>query len=445
MIDDGFTFQEFWAALTLSAGFNATLVVIGTSVLGIASGLIGTFAMLRKRAMMSDALAHATLPGLALAYIIAELSGVSGKSLPILLIGAASSGILGVLLVQLLSRRTRLSEDTSIGIVLSVFFGFGIVLLSIIQGQTIGNPAGLHHFIYGQTAAINTLDAYILAFGAALAIIVTTVLLKEFRLLCFDSQFAAAQGWPVTTLDLILMALVVIVTICGLQAVGLILIVAFLTIPPVAARFWSDKLVTNLWVAPLIGGLSGYVGASASAAAPRAPAGAVIVLTAGVFFLLGFLFAPRRGIIARFIQELALRGRILDEHLLRHAFEQLVTSEDRRISPAVLKNISSTDRPRTLRRLRRKGLVSIGPGNDVSLSESGYLEAVRLTRNHRLWEQYILTHGGLATSHVDFSADFIEHDLTPEIIAKIERELEPRSSQVPPSVHELSTSQGEKL
>jgi manganese/zinc/iron transport system permease protein len=443
-MDDSFTFAEFWSALTLSAGFNATLVVIGTTVLGIASGLIGTFAMLRKRAMMSDALAHATLPGLALAYIIAEMLGVSGKSLPILLFGAACSGAFGILLVQLLSRRTRLSEDTSIGIVLSVFFGFGIVLLSIIQGQAIGNPAGLHHFIYGQTAAINTMDAYILGFGAVLALIVTTTLLKEFRLLCFDSQFAAAQGWPVTRLDLVLMGLVVIVTICGLQAVGLILIVAFLTIPPVAARFWSDRLITNLWAAPVIGGLSGYFGAAASAAAPRAPAGAVIVLTAGLFFVIGFLFAPRRGVLARVLQERLLKRRILEEHLLRHAYEETRSPVDRLINPKIFSNMSRSDRGRTLRGLTRKALIAAGAGDDLLLTEAGYLEAVRLTKNHRLWEHYILTHGGLATSHVDFSADFVEHDLTPEIVAKIERELHPRAQPVPPSVHEIGPT-GEKV
>ncbi len=441
-MDESFTLADFFAALRFSAGHNAALVVLGTTVLGIASGLIGTFAMLRKRAMMSDALAHATLPGLAAAYIIAELLGIPGKSLPILLSGAAVSGVSGILIVQLLSRRTRLSEDTCIGLVLSVFFGIGVVLLSIIQGQTIGNPAGLHHFIYGQTAAINTLDAYILSGGALIAIAATILFLKEFRLLCFDAPFAAAQGWPVTTLDLILMTLVVIVTLCGLQAVGLILIVAFLTIPPVAARFWSDRLVTNLWIAPLVGGLSGYFGAAASAAAPRAPAGSVIVLTAGVMFAISFLFAPKRGLIARIMQERALRSRILEEHTLRHAFEQLEKRDDRFINyQRVVANLSKGDRVGVIRRLNSKGFIT-GSAPNLVLTEAGYAEALRLTRNHRLWEQYILVHGGLATSHVDFSADFVEHDLTPEIIAKIETELHPKNAVVPPSIHTLENSTG---
>ena len=210
---------EVWQVMTLQAGYNAAIVVVGAALLGAAAGLVGTFALLRKRALMGDALAHAALPGLAAAFLVGSALGIAGKSLPLLLTGATLSGICGVFAVQFIVRNTRLPEDAAIGAVLSVFFGVGIVGLSIIQGLSLGGEGGLNHFIYGQTAAMRTLDAQIALGLALLAAFCTALLLKEFRLVCFDAEFATVTGWPVSRIDLLMMALVVLVTVIGLQAV----------------------------------------------------------------------------------------------------------------------------------------------------------------------------------------------------------------------------------
>jgi manganese/zinc/iron transport system permease protein len=286
------------AVLSLQAGYNSAVVLVGTALLGIAAGVVGAFTFLRRRALISDALAHATLPGIAGAFILGAVLGLETRSLPLLLTGAALSGALGVLLVQWIARYTRLPEDAAIGAVLSVFFGLGVVLLSYIQTMPTGGQAGLGHFILGQTAAMSRAEAIAMGVLAFIAIAAVAVFFKEFRLVCFDAGFAQAQGWPVFRIDLAIAALTILVTVIGLQTVGLVLIIALLIVPPVAARFWTDRLSRMVVIAGAIGGLSGYFGATLSAVLPDIPAGAIIVVTAGVFFLFSLSFAPRRGLIA---------------------------------------------------------------------------------------------------------------------------------------------------
>jgi len=230
--DDPGALDRLVEALTLQAGFNSTVVIVGVSLLGLAAGVIGSFAVLRRRAMMSDTLSHATLPGIAAAFLAASAIGLDAKSLPILLVGAAVSGVVGVLLVQGIVRFSRLGEDAAMGVVLSVFFGLGMVLLTHIQNLGLANQGGLNTFILGQAAGMSRRDATSIGLVAAIVIAATTVLFKEFRLICFDRPFATLQGWPATLLDLAMMSLVTLVTVVGLYAVGLILIVALLVIPP---------------------------------------------------------------------------------------------------------------------------------------------------------------------------------------------------------------------
>jgi manganese/zinc/iron transport system permease protein len=263
--------------------YNTRVVVVGILLLGIAAGVIGSFMLLRKRALVGDAVSHATLPGLCAAFMIMASMGGDGKWLPGLLLGALVTGGLGILMVLWIRSQTKLKEDTALGIVLSVFFGMGVSLLGIIQKMRQGHAAGLESFIYGKTASMLAGDAMLIG-GAALVVITTAVLLfKEFRLLCFDEAFAKSQGWPVRALDIVMMLLVVTVTVIGLQAVGLILMIALLVIPPATARFWTEHLQTLVWLSAITGGISGLIGALASALVPNLPAGAVIVLVAAAF------------------------------------------------------------------------------------------------------------------------------------------------------------------
>ena len=223
-----------WKRVLLLQDYNTRVVMTGTGLLGMAAGLVGSFTLLRRRALMGDALSHATLPGVGLAFLLAPYLGLDGKSLPVLLTGAALSGILGVVAILYIRNLTRLKEDAALGIVLSVFFGAGIAILTIVQQVPSGHAAGLESFIYGKTASMIASDARLIAVAGLLSVIIIALMYKELTLLCFDEGFAGSRGYPVLILDLLLMALVVIVTIIGLQAVGLVLMIALLVIPAAA-------------------------------------------------------------------------------------------------------------------------------------------------------------------------------------------------------------------
>jgi manganese/zinc/iron transport system permease protein len=443
------TLLELLRVLGFQAGYNTSIVLLGVSLLGIAAGVVGTFAMLRKRALMSDTLSHASLPGIAMAFLAAVALGASGRSLWLLLAGAAVSGILGVLTVQFIVRNTRLPPDAAMGAVLSVFFGIGFVLLSYIQTLDTGDQGGVAKFIYGQTATMTALEATSIAVVALLAVVAAAALFKEFRLVCFDPEFADAQGWSVSLIDLLMMALVVAVTVIGLRAVGLILIIALVIIPPAAARFWTERLGTMTLIAALFGGLSGYLGAAASALLPRFPAGAVIVLVAGALFLLSLLLAPSRGVLAASLRQLRLRLEVASQHLLRAVHESVERGEvafDAPLDLEGLRSLRSWPRPWLLliaRLLAWRGLLRLTPEGAL-LTAGGRAHALRITRNHRLWEQFLVSYAELAPSHVDHSADLVEHVLSPEMVAELERELAAvgrlprRLGGVPASVHPLA-------
>jgi len=297
-------------ALLLQLGYNATLVTIGALLLGMAAGVGGTFLFLRKRALVSDAISHATLPGVGIAFIVMVLLGGEGRNLIGLLAGAALSAGLGLLIVHWLTTRTRLAEDAAIGAVLSVFFGFGIVLLTVIQSMNIGRQAGLEGFLLGSTAGMLRADAYIVAASAALTLALVLVLRRPLTLASFDPEYAAATGQNVERTDLAMMGLVLAVTVVGLKIVGLILIVALLIIPPVTARFWTDRTDTVVIVSGLIGGVAAYVGAAISAAVPDMPTGPIIVLVGFVLFVASLLFAPKRGVMASYLNHRRYQRRV---------------------------------------------------------------------------------------------------------------------------------------
>ena len=457
-MDSAFGSQSFSADIVQVLSlrdYNTRLVVLSTTVLGIAAGLIGTFLLLRKRSLMGDALSHATLPGIVLAFMLMVAMGGSGKFLPGLLAGAAVFGLIGFGCVLLIKGTTRLKDDAAMGIVLSVFFGLGIALLGMVQDMPQGNAAGLESFITGKTASMVYNDFVLIVSVACVVAVACVVLFKEFTLLCFDEGFAGAQGWPVVRLDILLLVLVTAVTVIGLQAVGLILIIALLIIPPAAARFWTYNLRRLLGVAAMIGAVSGWLGASLSALVPRLPAGAVIVIVSAIVFMFSMFFGTTRGVWVRMLAHHRLTRKVGRQHLLRGMYEWLEAGADRSttdrskdLTPKravafeeLLKIRSWT--PRRLRRLLsaagRSGLVQWDHGDRYKLTESGLLEAVRVARNHRLWEMYLITHADIAPSHVDRDADQIEHVLAPAMVAKLEKLLETKvpGLVVPPSPHSL--------
>ncbi|MEM8577435.1 MAG: metal ABC transporter permease [Pseudomonadota bacterium] len=352
-------------ALLLQLGYNAVLVTLGATVLGIAAGLGGTFLFLRGRALLSDAVSHATLPGIGLAFIVMALLGGDGRNLGGLLLGAGLSAALGLLCVSWLTTRTRLTEDAAIGTVLSVFFGIGVVLLTVIQSLGAGNPAGLEDVLLGATAGMLRSDALLLLIAAMLTLAMVLILRRPLTLAAFDPGFATATGRNVARLDLAMMALVLAVVVVGLKIVGLILVVALLIIPPVTARFWSERVDHVLALAGLAGGLSGYVGAALSAAIPGVPTGPIIVLVAFALFLVSLLAAPRRGVLSAAFRHRSHQRQVhLRQGLLALAQGQPIYER------------------LTLRLLRRAGLA----GADGVATEAGKAAAARALLDEARWQ-----------------------------------------------------------
>ena len=300
----------FISALFLQAGYNSALVAIGAGLLGLAGGGAGAFIFLRKRALVSDAISHATLPGVGIAFMLMVAFGGDGRWLPGLIIGSAISSGIGLLIVEWITRQTRLTEDAAIGAVLSVFFGLGIVLLTIIQTMSSGRQAGLENFLLGSTAGMLISEATTIAIAGALATAFVFMLRRPMTLVAFDPEYAATTGINVRHIDLAMMGLALIVTVIGLKIVGLILIVALLIIPPVTARFWTNQVGPMIGIAAVIGGLSGYIGAVLSAAVTSLPTGPIIVLVAFGFFVISALFSPLRGGLASALRHWRFQRRV---------------------------------------------------------------------------------------------------------------------------------------
>lgn len=412
---------------------NTRLVVLGVAFLGATAGLIGSFLLLRKQSLLGDALSHATLPGIGIAFAVMTTLGFSGKSLPGLLLGATVTGLLGVLLVLAIRRTTRLKDDAAMGIVLSVFFGLGVAILKMVQKIPGVSAAGLDSFIEGSTASMVWSDLILIFVVLTVTTIVTILILKELTLLCFDSNFAASQGWPVLVLDIILMALVTAVTVVGLQAVGLILIIALLITPATAARFWTNRLGAMLILSAVIGAVSGWLGASISALYSNLPAGAIIVITAAAIFLISMIFGTARGVLPRYLRHLQLQKKVGRQHLLRATYEILENSQDTtplKNLPIAMEHLrkhrywAKGELSKLIRQARSEDHIERQPSGELRLSESGFGEASRITRNHRLWELYLIRHADIAPSHVDRDADMVEHLLGAEIVHQLEAELD---------------------
>lgn len=444
------TDSYLWQTLTLQ-NYNTRVVLLSTMFLGIAAGLVGSFLLLRKRSLMSDTLSHACLPGIAAMFMALALLGRDGKSLPMLLLGAILTGIVGVGLVLAIRSTTRLGDDASMGIVLSVFFGFGIALLSLVQQMPGSSAAGLENFIYGKTASMIGQDQNLLLSAALLSAAMTLLLLKEFTLVCFDDAYAASLGWPVRLLDAAMLGLVTLVTVAGLQAVGLILIIAFMITPAATARFWTHDYRRMVWIAAGFGAVSGLVGGGVSALFENLPAGAIIVLVASGFFLVSMVFGTSRGVLKRLMSQRRLRRKVSRQHLLRAVFELLenrradeharVTNQPVAFAELLAKRSwTAADLRQKLAQANREDHLELFDGKRLQLSESGFGEAARYTRNHRLWEIYLITFAEVAPQHVDRDADRVEHVLGAELVQGLEKTLERqgRLAALPPSPHRLN-------
>jgi len=353
-------------------------VALGATIVGSVTGALGAFALLRKQSMMGDAMSHATLPGIVIIFILTQL-----KSALVIFFGAFVSAWLGALLVMVVVRYTRIKSDSGLGLVLAVFFGFGLALLSWTQRNMGGKQAGLDKYLFGQAATVIQEDVIIFAIFGAVAIILVVIFWKEFKLFCFDQDFAATLGFPVRFLDVLLTSLIVLAIVMGLQMVGVVLMAALIVAPAAAARQWTDNLGKMVLLSALFGGLSGSLGAIISAMVRGLSTGPVIVLTASTIAIFSLLFAPNRGLVWDWLRQRRNNRRLAKARMLEalHNLAQNHTDPYHPHPTATLQaKLPFYTVPPVLQALESEGLVKQPTDGQWSITQAG------LQRTHQMFD-----------------------------------------------------------
>lgn len=360
--------------------FDYTLrtVALGAGALGAVAGALGCFAVLRRQSLLGDAISHAALPGIGLAFLL-----TGSRATPILVLGAALAGWVGTLLVMAIVKHSRIPEDSALGIVLSVFFGLGLVILTFVQHRPMAAQAGLETFLFGQAATLLVRDVILIVVAGVVALLLVALFWKEFKLLSFDPEFGGSMGFPMTRIDILLTSLLVVAIVLGLQTVGVVLMSALVVAPAAAARQWTDSLAVMVLLGGVLGGLAGVTGAVVSATGAGIPTGPVIVLVASVLVVVSLLVAPGRGLGAELVRRARVRRRVRADVVLQNLHALAAQHGDALEHPhseAVLHAMGGreTGVARSLEVLRERGLVQESPGGGWALTPEGAERARRL-------------------------------------------------------------------
>lgn len=277
--------------------YTLRTVALGAAALGLVSGTLGAYAVLRRQSLLGDAISHAALPGIVLAFLL-----TGSKSTLVLVLGAAVAGLIGTLIVMAVIGSSRVPEDSALGIVLSVFFGLGLVLLTYVQKLPDARQAGLESFLFGQAATLLQRDVVVIASLGAIAVLAVFLFWKEFKLLAFDREFGATLGFPMRAIDVLLTTMLVLAIVVGLQTVGVVLMSAMVVAPAAAARQWTNALGRMVVLSALFGALAGISGAVVSSSAPGVATGPAVVLAVTSIVIVSLLLAPERGVIWRALE-----------------------------------------------------------------------------------------------------------------------------------------------
>lgn len=398
--------------------------LIGSILLGISCGVLGSFLVVRKMALMGDALSHAVLPGVAIGF----LWNMTKDPLAIF-IGATIAGLLGAGTVHLITQTTRLKEDTALGLVLAGYFAVGAAMVSMIQHLPVGNQSGIDKFMFGQAAAISEQDIKLMGTITALSLLAVGIFYKEFLVTSFDPGFARANGFPVQVMHYALMLLLAFSVVIALQAVGVVLVSAMLITPAAAAYMLTDRMSRMLMLAALFGIFAGASGAFFSFLRPNLPTGPFMVLGASFVFGLAFLFGPKHGVLVKWWMQRSRSRRVQRENTLKSLYHVL-ESRDFHGEGVTLKELAERRRE-TMEEartqadaLQQHGLATLAGDEDtLYLTPEGWQRSLAIVRNHRLWELYLTNAAQIPADHVHEDAEKIEHVLGEDVVRDLERRL----------------------
>jgi len=399
-------------------------VLLGAVLLGLNCGILGCFIVVRKMALMGDALSHAVLPGIALGFLWNMT-----KDPVAIFIGATLVGLLGILTAHGITRTTRLKQDTALGIVLASFYAVGICLIGWIQRLPTANKSGIEDFLFGKASTIDSADVMLMAVTTGVTLVCIGLLHRAFVSTSFDREFSGAVGLPVRWLDHLLLLLTAFAIVVAMKAVGVVLVSALLVIPASTGYLLADRMPRMLLISAVVGMVSAACGAFFSFLGTNLPSGPFIVVSAATFFLLAFLAAPQHGWLTRVWRRRSRTRKIRRENTLKSMYKVL---EDRSFEGedipireiAELRRESLEDIRSQMTDLVKNGLASLQDEDKTSyFTPDGYREACRIVRNHRLWELYLTSVADYAADHVHEDAEEIEHVLGAETVRQLEREL----------------------
>lgn len=361
--------------------YTLRTITLGTAILGGVTGMLGSFAVLRKQSLLGDAISHAALPGIALSFLI-----TGSKDTHILLIGALISGLLGTFWIRGITTKTHLKSDTALGLILSVFFGFGMLLLTFIQKQPNANQAGLDKYLFGQAATLVESDVWLMSIVTGLCLIVLLLFWKEFKILLFDKDYAHTLGFNTKLIDVLITSFIVLAIVLGLQTVGVVLMSAMLLAPAAAARQWTNSLGLMVFLAAILGASAGVFGTAISSTQNNLSTGPVIVLVASVFVLFSLIFSPKRGLLFKQIRLIKNRDDLEQQKTLAFMYHIVEDHEDISHPHAIkiLNNLRGYSR-KALRKLINKKYVEVH-GEMWSLTPKG-VEAATNMYNQNLKDE----------------------------------------------------------
>ena len=411
--------------------YSVQIVVLGVIFMGISCGLMGGFVVTRKLSLFGDTLSHAVLPGVAVGFLWSQ-----SKDSPSILVGALIAGFLGVFLISLLQKTTRIRLDSALGLVLSGFYAIGICLLTRIQKMELGNQSGIDRYLFGQITGLSSADVWGMGISCLLVGLITVALYKEMLLTGFDPGFARSIGMPVDLLQYLLWILLAFSVITSLQVVGVILVSALLIIPAATASIITHNMKALLLWSALLGVLSGIGGSFLSFLSNQLPTGPLIVLTSSILFALTLFLHPQNGLLFKWFISRGREKKTSLENTLKAVYQEL-EKDNFSYDSIPVRNLAKRRRinmPQANREARNLVQKQFGflmtkenqilPKEDLfSLTPEGWSEACRIVRNHRLWELYLTNEVQYAPDHVHEDAEKIEHILGDETVRKIERIL----------------------
>ena len=403
---------------------------LGSMLIGITCGVLGCFVVLRRMALIGDALSHSILPGVVGALLLFGLVGAGEQWLPLWLLGGAMvAGLLTAVIISVVHRHSRTKEDSAIGIAFTAMFALGLIAISSLPRST---HFDLKCFVYGEPLAIATPDLWLMGIVCPLVLFTVALMYQRLKLISFDPVGAQALGVPVQLVHYLLMGMLAATIVTGIKATGVILVVAMVITPASAAYQLTNRLSVMLVLAGVVGGLSAGLGMSL-AFAVNAPTGPSMVVVVVILFILAVLFSPSHGWVFERIRKNKLAQHVAQEDVLKAVYR---LGEQRIDNPQPVGEETGLPPKRirkSIARLVQEGLMIISNGV-IDLTDAGHKHAQELVRAHRLWETYLVEEAGIDPAVVHDQAELLEHahELAEQLDEKLGKpETDPHGSQIP--------------